>query len=631
MSYALGVDLGTTYTSAAAYENGQARVIDLAGRSATMPSIIYLDENGSYLVGDAAVRRAVADPTRAAQQFKRRFGDTTPIFLGGSPLSADALSAELLKAVIALVSERQGGPPDSIALTHPANWGGYKLELLDQAVSRAGLVNVTMITEPEAAVLHYAQLERVPNDALVAVFDLGGGTFDAAIVRKTDAGTEFLGRPEGIERLGGIDFDQAVYAFVLGHLDGAVDALDIDDPTSRAAIERLRRECVDAKEALSDDEAVSIPVLLPNLQTTVRMTRSEFEGLIRPVLVQAIDALQRALQSADVTVDDVHAVLLAGGSSRIPLVAELVTNELGRPVAVDAHPKQVVSMGAAYAAHLAAQPSAAAAGVTAAAGVAAAAAATSSSSAEAAEVGAPGPPTTAATSSTSTPTESATSPGGPPPPVGTPKSKSKVPIIIGAVAAMIVAVGAIVAFGGGGDSNDASDAVASAATPVAPTTAAAPAAAVATTPVTTVAPATTEAPATTTAPTTTTTTTTTTTLPFPAETRRVGLTGIALVGNRYEVAYETTNFEPLFGADAFHMHFHWNTFTPESVGTASDPRGDWTVWDLRSDGAKVFDSFTADSVPAGATAICAVVATENHAIDAPEFVADTVSCVDLPA
>ncbi|MFT4617903.1 MAG: molecular chaperone DnaK [Halioglobus sp.] len=622
MSYSLGIDLGTTFTAAAVYENGQARIIDLSDQSATMPSIIYLDENGSYLVGDSAMRRASTEPARAAQQFKRRFGDTAPIFIGGAPLSADALTAELLKSVIVLVSERQGGPPDAITLTHPANWGGYKLELFDQTVRRAGLDSVINITEPEAAVLHYAQLERVPNNSLIAVFDLGGGTFDAAIVRKTDAGTEFIGRPEGIDRLGGIDFDQAIYAFVAGHLDGAIEELDLDNATNRAAIERLHRECVDAKVGLSLDEAVSIPVLLPSTQTTIRITRVEFEGLIRPVLTQAIDALQRALSSAGITPEELHAVLLAGGSSRIPLVSELVANELGRPVAVDAHPKQVVALGAAYAAHLATE-SARAGGAVAGASAGAAVAATAVAATAVAAIVAP---------SVSEPAAVATERPATPPP-SRDDDKSKLPLIIGALAAVILTVGAIVVFavGGGGDTDDAAgattpttDAAAGVTTPAVPATTTAPA--------TTAVPATTAAATTTaTTATTTTTTTTTTTLPFPAATRRVELTSILNNAGTYEVAYETTNFEPTFSAGQFHMHFHWNTFTPESVGTASNPRGDWQVWDLRGDGEKIFDGFNSGSEPAGATAICAVVATDGHAVDAPEFVADTVSCLDLPA
>lgn len=639
MSYTLGIDLGTTFTAAAVYENDQPRIVDLAGRGATMPSIIYLDQDGSYLVGEAAQRRAATEPARAAQQFKRRFGDTAPIFIGGSPLSADALTAELLKFVIATVTERQGGAPEAIALTHPANWGGYKLELFDQTVRRAGLDSVTIITEPEAAVLHYAQLERVPDDSVIAVFDLGGGTFDAAIVRKTSDGTQFIGRPEGIERLGGIDFDQAIYAFVVDHLDGAVDELDLDDTTHRAALERLRRECVDAKEGLSLDEAVSIPVLLPTVNTTVRINRSEFEGLVRPVLTQAIDALHRALNSAGIAPDDLHAVLLAGGSSRVPLVSELVANELGRPVAVDAHPKQIVAMGAAYAAHVA-HESRAAAAASAAAAAAPVAAAVPPPVLEPApeQVPAPVPEPSSAAASTTPYAGSAT-------PLAD-DSRSKLPLVVGALILIALLIGGILLFAGGDDAEPevaapSTAAVIDATTPgseppvvtEAPVTTAAPAttAVPATTaPPTTVAPTT--APPTTVAPTTAppTTVAPTTTLPFPAETRRSMLTSITEQGGTYVVAYDTVNFEPLIAPGAWHLHFHWNTFAPESVGTASSPQGSWLVWDLNGDGEKLFDGFTAGLAPSDATAICAVVATENHAIDQPEFVDDTVSCIELP-
>ena len=100
-----------------------------------------------------------------------------------------------------------------------------------------------------------------------------------------------------------------------------------------------------------------------------------------------------------------------------------------------------------------------------------------------------------------------------------------------------------------------------------------------------------------------------------------------MVDGVYEITYDTINFEPLI-AD-YHVHFHWNTFAPGSVGTASDPIGDWIVWDLDDQGRKVFDQFSPDAIPAGATQICAVVGDSTHAVDAPEWVDDTVSCVDL--
>src|SRR5690606_18332577 len=144
------------------------------------------------------------------------------------PYPADVLVAHLLRAVVARVAEREGGGPDGVALTHPANWGAYKLDFFRQAIDRAGLgdVPVTLLSEPEAAALHYAASERVPPGAVVAVYDLGGGTFDAAVLRRRDEhGFEMVGRPEGIERLGGVDFDAGVFAHVDAALDGAVSAL----------------------------------------------------------------------------------------------------------------------------------------------------------------------------------------------------------------------------------------------------------------------------------------------------------------------------------------------------------------------------------------------------------------------
>ena len=170
------------------------------------------------------------------------------------------------------------------------------------------------------------------------------------MLRKTEGDFEVLGRPEGIERLGGIDFDAAVFAHVARSLDGALEELDEDDPAAIAAVARLRADCVEAKEALSADTDTTIPVLLPNLQTEVRITRNEFENMIRPSLSDSIGAMRRAFDSAGVTAEQVQAVLLVGGSSRIPLVAQLVGSELGRPVAVDTHPKHAVPLGAAIAA-----------------------------------------------------------------------------------------------------------------------------------------------------------------------------------------------------------------------------------------------------------------------------------------
>ncbi|HEX6871027.1 MAG TPA: Hsp70 family protein, partial [Micromonosporaceae bacterium] len=347
--YALGIDLGTTFTAAATWRTGHAETASLGSRAAAIPSVVLLREDETFMTGEGANRRGLTQPLRVAREFKRRLGDTTPILLGGVPYSAEALTARLLRSVVDEVAKREGGAPAAICVCHPANWGPYKTDLLLQAVRLAGLEEpVSFTTEPEAAAVFYAQQQRIEPGAIVAVYDLGGGTFDAAVLRKTQVGFEILGRPEGIERLGGIDFDAAVFSHVARAIGGKLDELDEDDPQVIAAVARLREECVEAKEALSADTDVSIPVLLPNLSTEVRLTRAELEAMVRPALYDSIEALKRALRSADVTPDQLHSVLLVGGSSRMPVVAQLVGAELGRPVAVDAHPKHAVALGAAW-------------------------------------------------------------------------------------------------------------------------------------------------------------------------------------------------------------------------------------------------------------------------------------------
>jgi molecular chaperone DnaK (HSP70) len=244
---------------------------------------------------------------------------------------------------------RLGEPPAGVVVCHPATWWTAKIDLLRAAVEARGLGPVRTITEPEAAAVAYAAAQRVDDGRIVVVYDLGGGTFDVALLRREGQGFTIVGRPEGLEHLGGVDFDAAVRAHVNRALRGALDRFDATDPSVAPALARLRADCVAAKEALSADSTVVIPVLLPGLKEEVRLTRTEFEAMIRPAFVDTLGATRRALRSSGVAPADIDAVLLVGGSSRIPLVAQMVSAELGRPIAVDAHPKHLVALGAALA------------------------------------------------------------------------------------------------------------------------------------------------------------------------------------------------------------------------------------------------------------------------------------------
>src|SRR6266545_5990510 len=226
MAYQLGVDLGTTFTACAVSRDGRVEIATLGDRSAAIPSVLYLREDDTVLTGDAANRRAVTEPERLAREYKRRIGDPVPILLAGTPYSADVLVSKMLRWVMRQVALREGSSPEITAICHPANWGPYKRELVDGAAKQSEIGPFIMLTEPEAAAIFYASTEGMETGDIVAVYDLGGGTFDAAVLQKVETGFKLLGEPQGIERLGGVDFDEAVFAHVREALGGALDELD---------------------------------------------------------------------------------------------------------------------------------------------------------------------------------------------------------------------------------------------------------------------------------------------------------------------------------------------------------------------------------------------------------------------
>lgn len=359
MSYALAVDVGTSFTAAAVvrFDHGASTVpecLPLGARGASIPSVLYYPEQGAVLVGEAAERRGLDFPERVVREFKRRIGDEVPIILGTLALQPADIFATMARWVADRAAEREGGPASEVFLTHPAAWGSHRLSSIRDALAAHGLQNVTLLPEPEAAALHYASQVRVEEGSTIAVYDLGGGTFDTAVLRKAGSSRfELLGRPEGIEDLGGADFDAALFRYVADHTGNALSGLDPADPAVLGALARLRRECVEAKEALSVDSEATIPVFLPGVQQQVRLVRAEFEALIEEPVHETVAALEGSLAQLHLEPADLSTVLLIGGSSRIPLVAQVVSEELDLPVAVDADPKSAICLGAAVAAVLA--------------------------------------------------------------------------------------------------------------------------------------------------------------------------------------------------------------------------------------------------------------------------------------
>ena len=344
MGYRLGIDLGTTYTAAAFIEDADPRMLELGYRQVSMPSVMLVNPDGTLLIGEAAERRAAAEPDRVIREFKRRFGDDVPLLVAGHAFSAIDLQAALLRWILAHAEQRLAPVREHAVVTHPADWGPYKMRCMRSLLAAAGIAEATLCAEPVAAAIEFAARRRVPVGTKLAIYDLGGGTFDVAVVEKGEAGFTMLGTPLGVDHLGGSDFDELLFASTLDRL--GVRDLDQDDPDVARGLMALRRECIEAKEALSTDVSTQISSLLPGAVRAIRFDRNEFEALIRPALEESVATTSRALRLAGVATDDLSAVVLVGGSSRIPLVTQLLSRELGVRVVLDTYPKNDVALGA---------------------------------------------------------------------------------------------------------------------------------------------------------------------------------------------------------------------------------------------------------------------------------------------
>ena len=235
--------------------------------------------------------------------------------------------------------------PDLVALAYPAHWGTYKQALIAGALRAAGLAEVLLVTEPAAAITD-AALPAAIGVQTVLVYDFGGGSFDAAVMTRSATG-EFaaVGIPQGLDWLGGDDFDQAIFSRVRDgvRLTDTVPA----DPEILTQMSRLREACTQAKETLSLDTEVTIPVATTRYRTRFRLVRAEFDELIRDAIDDTLDAAKRVIGSAGLAVADLDAIVLVGGTSRIPLVAQMISAEFSLPIIVDPRPEDSIALGAA--------------------------------------------------------------------------------------------------------------------------------------------------------------------------------------------------------------------------------------------------------------------------------------------
>jgi hypothetical protein len=347
----LSVDLGTSNTVAVLSAHGRApRVIEVDG-SATMPSAVFAGENGQLIVGREAERRARLDPARFEPNPKRRIDEGT-LLLGDRVLPVTDVLAAVLHRVIQETTRQLGGAkPEEVRLTHPAQWGPVRRNVLLSAARQAGMgTNLVLIPEPVAAAAHFASFagRSLSVGQALAVYDLGAGTFDVAVVGASQTGFVVLAEA-GLPDLGGLDVDQALLDHV-GRQAGMRDPAGwqrLLRPMStgdRRAQRALREDVKAAKESLSAHPQTE--VALPEPFEDVLVTRAELEALIRPSLLRSVELMAGTIRSTGIGPDRLVGIYLVGGSSRIPLVAALISHGMRIvPTNLD-QPETAVALGA---------------------------------------------------------------------------------------------------------------------------------------------------------------------------------------------------------------------------------------------------------------------------------------------
>ena len=345
----LGIDFGTSNTvSMLRMPDGRLRPLLFDG-APLMPTAVYLNPEGQMLVGRDAERHARVDPSRFEPNPKRRIDDGA-VFLGDQELPVPRVFAAVLGAVAAEGRRQLGGAPEQVRLTHPARWGEQRRRLLTEAARQAGLGNPQLIAEPVAAASYFTAILRaaVPVGRSLAIYDLGGGTFDATVVRRTPAGFQVLSE-EGLADVGGLDFDHAIVeqlgeTYQASHPEQWSALVNPTDAAGRRQRRMLYEDVRAAKEMLSRTSSADIH--LPGLEVDAHVTREELETLIRPYLERTVTCLARTIAGAGMAPKDLVGIFLVGGSSRIPLCAHLIHTELQVAPTTLEQPETVVVEGA---------------------------------------------------------------------------------------------------------------------------------------------------------------------------------------------------------------------------------------------------------------------------------------------
>lgn len=349
MAKAVGIDLGTTNSVVAVLEGGEPAVIPNAEGSRTTPSVVGFEKkSGEVLVGEVAKRQAITNADRTVRSVKRHMGTDWKLKIDDKDYTAQEISARILMKLKRDAESYLGDTVNQAVITVPAYFDDAQRQSTKEAGQIAGLEVLRIINEPTAAALAYG-LDKEGAEHRVLVFDLGGGTFDVSVL-EIDEGQFEVKSTSGNTQLGGDDWDQRIIDWMV---DEFKKAHNVDLSKDSMAMQRLKEAAEKAKIELSQvtETTINLPFVTATdegpLHLDMRLSRSEFQRMTEDLLDACKGPMEQAIKDAGMPFSDIDEVILVGGSTRMPAVADLVKSLTGKEAHKGVNPDEVVAIGAA--------------------------------------------------------------------------------------------------------------------------------------------------------------------------------------------------------------------------------------------------------------------------------------------
>ncbi|MDR3239691.1 MAG: molecular chaperone DnaK [Clostridiales bacterium] len=346
MGKIIGIDLGTTNSCVAVMEGGQPVVIANSEGTRTTPSVVGFTKTGERLVGEMAKHQAITNPDNTVMSIKRKMGSDYKASINGKPYSPQEISAMILQKLKSDAESYLGETITEVVITVPAYFTDSQRQATKDAGKIAGLDVKRIINEPTAAALSYGLDNE--KEQKIMVYDLGGGTFDVSVIDIGEGVIEVLAT-NGNNRLGGDDFDDRVLRWLVQEFKKQ-ESIDLSQ--DKMAMQRLKEAAEKAKKELSTvtNTNVNLPFITMNQDgpkhLDINLTRAKFEELVHDLIEATVIPVQTAMKDADLSADELHKVLLVGGSTRIPAVQELVKKLTGKDPFKGINPDECVALGA---------------------------------------------------------------------------------------------------------------------------------------------------------------------------------------------------------------------------------------------------------------------------------------------